>query len=347
MSENQKENKLVSVIVPVYNVEKYLNQCINSLIRQTYHNIEIILVDDGSKDSSGEQCDKFSNIDVRIKVVHKANEGLGLARNSGLNVATGDFVTFIDSDDYADANMISELMEAIKKNNADVAIGGFERVNADGIVLYTEKYQTRKYTNKNVMSELFTQMLGNAPNKSNAIKMSVWNALFSMKIIRKYNIMFPSERQYISEDIIFASDFYPHVKCAVIVSSIAYKYRVNINSLTSIYRSDRFEKMTILYQELKRRLLTLNLSQNAILRLQKQTLANFRVAIRLEAPKYSAKNLCEARKSIASMCHHKCLVEIVSEYPWKQLGFKQRLFVFLLKKKAAFFLVGFAQVGIL
>lgn len=97
---------LITIVVPVYNVEKYISDCLDSLISQTYKNIEIILVDDGSTDMSGAICDRYTTLDARIKVIHKQNEGLGFARNTGLEVAQGKFVTFIDSDDMADADLV-------------------------------------------------------------------------------------------------------------------------------------------------------------------------------------------------------------------------------------------------
>ena len=104
---------MITVIVPVYNVEKYIKECVDSLINQTYENIEIILVDDGSKDKSGTICDDYAATYDRIKVIHKKNEGLGFARNTGLRVAKGKFVTFIDSDDKADTDLVENLVKGI------------------------------------------------------------------------------------------------------------------------------------------------------------------------------------------------------------------------------------------
>lgn len=105
--------KLVSIIVPVYNVEKYLDQCVNSLINQTYDKIEIILVDDGSKDNSGRLCDEWAKKSNKIKAVHKKNAGLGMARNTGLEHVTGNYVMFIDSDDYLAENVVEKLLEKL------------------------------------------------------------------------------------------------------------------------------------------------------------------------------------------------------------------------------------------
>ena len=113
---------LISVIVPVYNVQEYLKKCIDSIIKQTYKNIEIILVDDGSTDNSGKICDEYKKIDKRIKVIHKENKGLSDARNVGIDIATGKYVTFIDSDDFVSDIYIEYMYSIMKKTNSDIGI---------------------------------------------------------------------------------------------------------------------------------------------------------------------------------------------------------------------------------
>lgn len=114
-------NELISIVVPVYNVEKYLNRCINSLVSQTYENLEIILVDDGSMDRSGEMCDVLAKDDSRIRVIHKENGGLSSARNAGILASKGNYVGFIDSDDWVSLDTYEYLRNILKKNNAEVA----------------------------------------------------------------------------------------------------------------------------------------------------------------------------------------------------------------------------------
>ena len=111
----------ISVVVPVYNVEQYLEKCVNSIINQTYKNLEIILVDDGATDKSGKLCDELAKLDNRIMAYHKKNGGLSDARNYGVERATGDYIGFVDGDDYIDVEMYEKLYEAIKKENVDVA----------------------------------------------------------------------------------------------------------------------------------------------------------------------------------------------------------------------------------
>ena len=132
MTENKKnknEMLLVSVIVPIYNVEFYLNKCVDSILNQSYKNIEVVLVDDESPDSCGKMCDDYAALDGRIKVVHKKNGGLSDARNAGMKAATGDLITFVDSDDYISEDFVKILFEAMSENNADIAIANMKRTS--------------------------------------------------------------------------------------------------------------------------------------------------------------------------------------------------------------------------
>ena len=131
--------ELISVIVPVYNVEQYLKKCVDSIVNQTYKNLEIILVDDGATDSSGEICDELEKLDNRIKVYHKENGGLSDARNYGVERATGSYVGFVDSDDYIDAEMYEKLYDAITKEAADVAECNLKIVYPERVELFTDK----------------------------------------------------------------------------------------------------------------------------------------------------------------------------------------------------------------
>ncbi len=123
----KKNRPLISVIVPVYNAEIYLNACINSILAQTYENLEIILVDDGSPDSSGNICDTYAEKDSRIKVIHKENGGVSSARNTGLDSATGEFISFIDSDDTVHPKMFEELYKKLSETDADISSASYVR----------------------------------------------------------------------------------------------------------------------------------------------------------------------------------------------------------------------------
>lgn len=133
--KGKSKMNLISVVVPVYKVEKYLNKCLESIVNQTYRDIEIILVDDGSPDNSGTFCDMLASMDNRVKVIHKGNGGLSDARNAGIGVATGEYIIFVDSDDYINLEMIQRLHSACIENNADISICGVQMVNEDEVIL--------------------------------------------------------------------------------------------------------------------------------------------------------------------------------------------------------------------
>ena len=131
--EKDAQRPLLSVIVPVYRVEQYLHKCLDSLVDQTYRNLEIILVDDGSPDTCGAICDAYAARDERIRVIHQENRGLSGARNTGLDHARGEFVAFVDSDDYLEKDMYAQLMAAAVGESADIVIGDFYMILETGI----------------------------------------------------------------------------------------------------------------------------------------------------------------------------------------------------------------------
>ncbi len=132
---NMVSGPLISVIIPIYNVEQYLEKCINSILNQTYQHLEIIMVDDGSPDNCGAICDQYSAVDHRIKVIHKQNGGLSDARNVGLDMATGDFIAFVDSDDTIMPEMVEKLYQRIITDQSDMAFCGYKQVDQNGIIL--------------------------------------------------------------------------------------------------------------------------------------------------------------------------------------------------------------------
>lgn len=162
---------LITVIVPVYKVEKYLRRCVDSILAQTYTNLEIILVDDGSPDNCGKICDEYAAKDSRIKVIHQENGGLSAARNAGLDIATGDYIGFVDSDDYIAPDMYEKLYAALKESDADISICNFQKVDENGKKLKTkEKIESGVLTNMQALTEL--------QGKSGLCFIVAWNKLY-------------------------------------------------------------------------------------------------------------------------------------------------------------------------
>ena len=320
----------ITIIVPVYNVEKYLRECIDSIINQTYKNIEIILVDDGSKDKSGAVCDEYAAIDSRIKVIHKKNEGLGFARNSGLEITDGEYVTFIDSDDKADSDLIQSLVDCVKDSACDTCIGGFKRITEDGEVTFKENYGNKLFTGSDVYNNLFARMLGSSPEKHDAIKMSVWNVLYSVKIIKENNLRFPSEREFISEDIIWNSEYFKYSQKAMLTDSTAYNYRITPSSLTQKYKPDMLGKICVLYNELCRRVLW---EEEKVLRIQRQFFVNLRVCIKQENAQSSKKSPNEIKESLKTILNNETVKNVSKNYLKFIKQKKQKLFVMLVAYK--------------
>lgn len=131
--KNDSTNPLITVVVPIFNVEKYLRECVDSILSQVYSNLEIILVDDESPDNSGLICDEYATLDTRIKVIHQKNKGLSGARNAGLEIADGKYITFVDSDDVIEPDMIEVLYKALKDNQAEMAVTGLKSFFEDGV----------------------------------------------------------------------------------------------------------------------------------------------------------------------------------------------------------------------
>ncbi|MGN1167499.1 MAG: glycosyltransferase family 2 protein [Lachnospiraceae bacterium] len=328
--EEVTDMEIVSVIVPVYNVERYLKECVDSLLRQTYKNLEIILVDDGSQDSSGEICDEYLHIDKRVKVIHKENAGLGFARNSGLEIATGRFVTFIDSDDIADLNLVELLMEGIEECGADTCIGGFKRVDETGKTTFTEQYTQAVYTGEAVYDGLFARMLGSAPDRHDSIRMSVWNVMYSMDIIKQHSLRFPSEREFISEDIIWDSEYYKYADCVKVITSTAYSYRITPGSLTKKYKPQMLEMICTLYKEMENRL---NGDVEKTTRLQRQFFVNLRMCISQENNHMMGQRETTLRKRLEDIVSCSTVEKVVNTYPIERTQFQARMFLIIIKYK--------------
>ncbi|HLT88881.1 MAG TPA: glycosyltransferase [Sphingobacterium sp.] len=238
-----KENPKISVIVPVYNVEKYIDRCIKTLLNQTLIDIEIILVDDGSPDNSPVICDQYAEGDQRVKVVHKANGGLGYARNSGIEVATGEYIAFVDSDDYVDTNMYKTLYEVAKDNNSDLVFCGFNRELKKGKFFpVSECKELVQHEGNEEIGKLLLDFIASKPNVSVERKyaMSVWHGIYKLEIIKENNIRFVSEREYASEDLPFQIDFFKKANKINFIPDIFYYYCFNDSSLTKTFVQDKY-----------------------------------------------------------------------------------------------------------
>lgn len=203
---------MISVIIPVYNAEATLRRCLDSVLAQSYKDIEIILVDDGSTDGSGKICDEYGQKDDRVRVLHQANSGVSAARNAGLDVAKGEWVAFCDSDDSVNASWIEKMVEA--SSSAGLVIGGYRKYLPDGTVEYVTLGRTRIYTEPD---DFFEDCLN-----AHILKF-IWNKLFSKKIIDEHKIRF-DETFKVFEDEYFVLEFLVHVPEVICIPDCGYNY---------------------------------------------------------------------------------------------------------------------------
>lgn len=243
----------VTVVIPVYNVEKYLDRCLKSVVNQTYKNLEIILVDDGSPDHCPQICDEWAKTDKRIRVIHKKNAGLGMARNTGIDNATGNFICFVDSDDYIDVNTIEKACCKAVECQADVVYYGYNIVNAEGTItqIYKPEIDKTTYKGKDVAEEILPELISLDYSKKKKVNLmlSACTALFSMNLLDNIHWRFVSEREIISEDVYSLMKLFGHITCVGILPEAMYYYCQNDASLTRTYRKDRYEGIKAFYDQ--------------------------------------------------------------------------------------------------
>lgn len=229
-----KESNRVSIIIPVYNVEKFLKRCLDSVISQSHSNLDIILINDGSSDGSGEICDQYALKDKRVTVIHKQNEGLSEARNDGLKIARGDYVFFVDSDDYIHRETIERLLDTYIKTGADMVVCGRYRFDAVSLVDVNKLFHgfTRtkiEYSRESALVHLFTDMT--------YIRHASWDKFCRLEV---YNdIYFPKDRIY--EDGATTYKLIDRCSKVIYISDPLYYYAVNPHSITEMkYTSKHF-----------------------------------------------------------------------------------------------------------
>ena len=223
-------NPLISVIIPVYKVEKYLDKCIDSVINQTYNNLEIILVDDGSPDNCPKMCDEYAKKDKRIKVIHKENGGVGSARNKGIEKSTGDYITFVDSDDWIEKEFIHEMLDIANKYKADYVTCGYYRV-----------YENKKEIINGNLEEI---VIDSKEYVNKLLNVQNGYGFCHMKLIRKKvikNVIF-NEKLVVGEDALFNIELCKHINKAVILNKSLYNYFFNSNSVVRKYDEKYVDK---------------------------------------------------------------------------------------------------------
>lgn len=333
-------DSLVSVVVPIYKVEEYLDRCIESIVNQSYSNLQIILVDDGSPDNCPQMCEDWKKRDSRIEVFHKENAGLGLARNSGMDLAKGEYVTFVDSDDYIALDTIEKLYSLAKKNDSDACYYGCVDV-VDGEEHVKQPPEKLHFRGEEVQREFGMSLVGNLPEDGNSIfaGASACYAFYKTSFLREYNIRFNSEKEkYISEDLMFNVNVCTHAKRLDILPESLYYYVIRkSDSLRSSYRPERFEMMKIMHHALLERGEQFGDKKEAELRTSKYFLQAAIVCVKMEL--LTEKKMRERIACIKVIVKDELLCNLMRKYPVKRLPFKQRVFAIAIRRRMTLLVV--------
>ena len=236
--------KKFSVVVPCYNVERYLQLCIESLSKQTLSDIEIILVDDGSPDNSGKICDEWAEKDDRIKVIHKANGGVSAARNDGMEIASGEYIIFCDSDDWLPENALESLYNEGVRTNADVVIGNvYQSLDGKNTLaqFYAKPFVTsdRTFIDKMIQADFYKTYCPMPAEIGPAFGYGgPWNKAVRLEMLRKCNIKFDVRVKGIFDDIIYTAYILANARTVAYISTPVYYYRLIPASITRSFKAN-------------------------------------------------------------------------------------------------------------
>lgn len=227
---------LISVIVPVYRVEKYLERCVKSILSQTYKNLEVILVDDGSPDQCPAICDACAEKDARVKVIHQENKGLSGARNAGIDAASGEYLAFVDSDDYVSPHFIEELYQLLQDTGCAIGQCRFSYVKGDGLVEEGDSAFCI-YRGESLMEQLY------GPEEKATCFVVAWNKLYRAELFKKTGIRYPEGRIHEDEATTYRL-FHEAKKLAFLDRALYGYYTENGGSITSVFSAKRLQWLT-------------------------------------------------------------------------------------------------------
>ncbi len=330
---------LVTVVLPVYNVEKYLNKSIASVVNQTYKNLEILLIDDGSNDTCPAICDEWAAKDERIKVIHKKNQGLGMARNTGIENSTGEYICFFDSDDYVAEDTVEKLFTAAQKENAQAVVFGLKTFNERGVITeeFAPKTGYKIYEGDSVKNSFLPDFIAPDPkgDGTRLFYMSSCLILYSNELIQKTGWRFVSERTIISEDVYSLLGFFANVKKVAVLPEAMYFYRKNETSLSRSYQKNRYEKIKNFYLQSVKLCEEKGYGEVILHRLSKPYLAFTISALKQEC--LVKRPFTETYKIIKNIFKDDCLTRVLNKNKGDNVSRTRKILFLTIRFKLYFF----------
>lgn len=323
----------LSVIIPVYNVESYLNRCVDSIRNQSLPDLEIILIDDGSTDSSGRICAELARKDSRIIVIYKHNEGQGIAKNYGLEIATGKYVAFVDSDDYMEKDAYEFIINQIEKENAQLACYGYTQDDSKGKSVYQSAIKERIYQKDEVKKQFLLHFFGDDPKDNDLRGVSACMSVYRRDIICKNKIRFLSERKVFSEDTIFNLDYCKHINKAITCQRQLYHYCLKEDSFTKGYQEDRW-KLTVYFTKiLKGYAGEYGIEEEVSNRIRMILWVSLMDSVKQEVRLIGSLSYKQVKSKIRCFCNQAEVRTLIGEMNTEGLNKKQILFYWCMKHK--------------
>lgn len=319
---------LVSIVVPIYNVEAYLEQCIESIVNQTYTNLEILLLDDGSPDNCGRICDQWAKKDARIRVLHKENSGLSDTRNTGIALATGTYLFMPDSDDYLLPDTIEIMVRYALTYQAQCVLGGYQRLFPDGTLVIHAGTDTpiicrdRQDMERYILYRLIGSEYINVPHLSQSASMK----LYLRQFILDNNLYFLPTKEIGMEDFYFNLCFFRKADSAVIIPENNYIYRCNPQSITTTFQPERANRLIRLYTLLKKEPILTDPHEY-----EQMLAANILGSISVHIKQIVGSNQPDKIAKIAQQMEDPAIREMLSLCRVTKIKFPLSLFCFLMK----------------
>ncbi|MCR4788545.1 MAG: glycosyltransferase [Lachnospiraceae bacterium] len=315
----------ISIIVPVYNAEADLERAVSSLINQTLKEIEIILVDDGSTDQSAEICNRFSREDSRVIAIHKKNEGQGIARNTGLKEAKGEYICFMDSDDHDEPKTCEIAYRSMIESGADLCVFGYCKDDASGRIKEIPYITGREYEGEEVRTEFLPHFFGDDPSKNELRGFSINMSCFRNDIIKDNGIEFPSERKVFSEDTAFCLEYCGHVNKVVAVPDILNHYCDKADSFSRGFNPDKMAKTMEMLDVLRAYAARFDVEDIVKIRLSMYVWVNLMSALRSETAHAEVTGSRPAKARIQKLCLDRTITDMIAPLKEAGLPFGQKL----------------------
>ena len=329
------QDGLVTVVIPVYNAEKYLDRCISSIVNQTYRNLEILLVDDESPDNCPQICDSWAEKDCRIKVFHQKNQGAGYSRNVGIENATGEYICFIDSDDYIATETIAETYALAKKDNSNIVVFGLNTVDSNGDIIHSFVPYSKPslYEEDEVKNVFLPEYIAPDPNGDGTRKfyMSSCVLLYSLRLINEINWRYVSERDIISEDVYSLTKLFHCARRVSIMPKAFYYYCHNSISFSRGYMENRYAQIKQFYIACMELCDEMGYSDVIAHRLSKPYLAYTIGTLKQEA--LFARTAKERKNIISSIINDDVLQEVLRKNKGDKVSFTRRILFFCLRNR--------------